>query len=50
MYQAKGLGKACHQLFSEEMYDQAIAKMTLENELREAIDRQEFCLYYSNPA
>lgn len=46
MYQAKGLGKACHQLFSEEMYDQAIAKMTLENELREAIDRQEFCLYY----
>ncbi len=46
MYQAKNLGKACHQLFSEEMYKQAIQKLTLENELRLAIDRQEFVLHY----
>ena len=46
MYQAKSLGKACHQLFSEEMYEQAMAKITLENQLRIAIDQREFCLYY----
>ena len=46
MYQAKSLGKACHQLFSEEMYDKAIAKITLENQLRDAIERREFLLYY----
>lgn len=46
MYQAKSLGKACHQLFSEEMYEQAMAKITLENQLRTAIKKREFCLYY----
>ena len=46
MYQAKSLGKACHQLFSEEMYEQAMAKINLESQLRTAIDQHEFCLYY----
>ncbi len=46
MYQAKSLGKACHQLFSEEMYEQAMAKINLESQLRAAIENREFCLYY----
>ncbi len=46
MYQAKSLGKACHQLFSEEMYEKAMEKITFENQLRAAIEKLEFCLYY----
>lgn len=46
MYQAKSLGKACHQLFSEQMYEQEIQKITLENEMRLAIANQEFTLHY----
>ena len=46
MYQAKHLGKACHQLFSERMYEQAMEKMTLEKELRDALQRDELFLCY----
>ncbi len=46
MYQAKHLGKACHQLFSERMYAQAMEKITLEKELRDALQRHELFLCY----
>ncbi len=37
MYQAKKLGKACHQLFSEDMYEAALKKITLEQDMRLAL-------------
>lgn len=46
MYQAKSLGKACHQLFSPEMYIHAMHKLRLEDELKNALDKQEFFLQY----
>ncbi len=46
MYQAKHLGKACHQLFSERMYEQAMEKIMLEKELRTALQHQELYLCY----
>ena len=46
MYRAKGNGKARHQLFDQNMHIQAVAQLNLENDLRRAIEREEFCLYY----
>ena len=37
MYQAKMLGKACHSIFSPSMGKRAIARMELENDLRQAV-------------
>jgi len=38
MYQAKRLGKACHQLFSEDMYEAALKKINLEQDMRAALN------------
>jgi diguanylate cyclase (GGDEF)-like protein len=46
MYRAKGLGKGMYQVFSPEMYTQALARLQLDNALRQAVDRQELLLYY----
>ncbi len=46
MYRAKNQGKARCEIFDAEMYAQAIARLHLENDLRLAIDKQEFVLYY----
>ncbi len=46
MYQAKALGKARHEVFDEHMHLAAMAMLQLENDLRRAIDRNEFLLYY----
>jgi diguanylate cyclase (GGDEF)-like protein/PAS domain S-box-containing protein len=46
MYRAKAKGKACYEIFDKEMYTQAIAQLQLENDLRQAIERQEFLVYY----
>jgi diguanylate cyclase (GGDEF)-like protein/PAS domain S-box-containing protein len=46
MYQAKGLGKACHQLFHQEMYEQTMHKLYMEAELKYALAKQEFFLQY----
>lgn len=46
MYQAKRLGKACHQLFEPEIYEQALAKQSLANDLKLAIQRHELQLAY----
>lgn len=46
MYQAKASGKARYMVFDDSMRKQVIARLTVESELREAIERQEFSLHY----
>jgi predicted signal transduction protein with EAL and GGDEF domain len=46
MYRAKALGKARCELFDAEMRTQAIARLQFENDLRRALLRREFQVYY----
>jgi diguanylate cyclase (GGDEF)-like protein len=46
MYQAKAMGKACYAVFEPSMRKSAIARLELESDLRQAIERQELDLYY----
>lgn len=46
MYRAKILGKARCEIFDRKMYVAAVARLQLETELRQAIERQEFRVYY----
>ncbi|MEA2560313.1 MAG: hypothetical protein QOH06_1817, partial [Acidobacteriota bacterium] len=46
MYRAKASGKARHAVFDREMHDNAVAVLALENDLRRAIERGEFELFY----
>ncbi len=46
MYRAKTNGKARYAIFDAEMHRQALKRMHLENDLRRAIDCQEFVLHY----
>ena len=46
MYCAKELGRSRYEVFDESMRKRAIAKMTLENELRGALEREEFEVFY----
>ncbi len=46
MYRAKALGKACHEIFDTEMHNEAMRQMQLENDLRRALEREEFRVYY----
>jgi len=46
MYRAKMLGKSRFELFDPAMREHAVARMTLETDLRKAIERNEFLLYY----
>ncbi|MCC5664345.1 EAL domain-containing protein [Nostoc sp. CHAB 5784] len=46
MYRAKTLGKARYQVFGKEMHTSTVARLQLEMDLRRAIERQEFQLYY----
>lgn len=46
MYRAKASGKACHEVFDTEMHDEAMRQMQLENDLRRALERGEFRVYY----
>jgi diguanylate cyclase (GGDEF)-like protein/PAS domain S-box-containing protein len=46
MYRAKASGKARHAVFDREMHDNAVAVLALENDLRRAIEREEFELFY----
>ena len=45
MYQAKNEGSG-HKVFDPVMYRRALGRLELENELRQAIDRQEFVIHY----
>lgn len=46
MYQAKVLGRARYELFNSDMYANTLAKLQLETDLRRAIERLEFQVYY----
>ncbi len=46
MYRAKAGGKARHELFDEAMHGRAVELLKLETDLRKAVDREEFRLYY----
>ncbi len=46
MYQAKRAGKARHETFDENMHEAAIKILQLENDLRRAVEREEFTVYY----
>ncbi len=46
MYQAKTLGRARYEIFDAAMHDQAVTRLQLETDLRQAIEQEEFCLHY----
>ncbi len=46
MYHAKALGRSRHAVFNAGMRARAIARLVLENELRQALERNELCLHY----
>jgi EAL domain-containing protein (putative c-di-GMP-specific phosphodiesterase class I) len=46
MYHAKAEGRAHHAVFRSSMYHQVIRRAQTENELRHALDHEEFVLYY----
>ena len=46
MYRAKAAGKACYMLFDRQMHEQAVHRLTLENDLRDAIAKRQFLLHY----
>ncbi|BAZ53980.1 multi-sensor hybrid histidine kinase [Nostoc sp. NIES-4103] len=46
MYRAKSQGKSCYKIFDSQMHTQALIRLNLENDLRKAVERQEFIVYY----
>jgi diguanylate cyclase (GGDEF)-like protein/PAS domain S-box-containing protein len=46
LYRAKALGKNRHQVFDAAMHQRALELLQLENDLRRAVERQEFELHY----
>lgn len=46
LYRAKELGKARYEIFTQQMYLDAMRRLELENELRQAIFNEELILYY----
>jgi diguanylate cyclase (GGDEF)-like protein/PAS domain S-box-containing protein len=46
MYRAKGRGGGCYEVFDTAMRDRVIAASQIENDLRRAIEREEFTVYY----
>jgi diguanylate cyclase (GGDEF)-like protein len=46
MYRAKSRGKARYAIFQPTMHAKALQRLYLEEDLRRALEHQEFCLYY----
>jgi diguanylate cyclase (GGDEF)-like protein/PAS domain S-box-containing protein len=46
MYRAKSSGKSRFALFDQNMREEAVARLEIEADLRQALDRNEFCLHY----
>ncbi|MDF2441114.1 MAG: hypothetical protein JWN98_2098 [Abditibacteriota bacterium] len=46
MYRAKSLGRSRHEVFDEAMHANAVALLKLETDLRRALERQNFQVYY----
>jgi EAL domain-containing protein (putative c-di-GMP-specific phosphodiesterase class I) len=46
MYRAKAQGKACYEVFDKGMHTHAVYLLQMENDLRRALDREEFRVFY----
>jgi diguanylate cyclase (GGDEF)-like protein len=46
MYRAKSLGKSRYEIFDKEMHTHAVNLLNLETDLRRALERREFAVYY----
>ncbi len=46
MYRAKAQGKSCYELFDAAMHELTVDRLQMEIDLRRAIERQEFLVYY----
>ncbi len=46
MYQAKQEGRNRYRFYTPEMNDKALQRLAMENELRKALEREEFLVYY----
>jgi diguanylate cyclase (GGDEF)-like protein/PAS domain S-box-containing protein len=46
MYRAKAMGKARSEVFNPTMHTHTLSLLQLETDLRRALERQEFCVYY----
>ena len=46
LYSAKARGRSCYEVFDSAMRAQAVARLQLESDLRRALERNEFRLYY----
>ncbi|MBD0343385.1 MAG: EAL domain-containing protein [Coleofasciculus sp. Co-bin14] len=46
MYRAKAQGKSCYELFDAAMHELTVDRLQIEIDLRRAIERQEFLVYY----
>jgi diguanylate cyclase (GGDEF)-like protein/PAS domain S-box-containing protein len=46
MYRAKAKGRAQYQVFNQEMHEDASKQLQIETEMRRALEKGEFCLYY----
>ncbi|MBN1902538.1 EAL domain-containing protein [Candidatus Sumerlaeota bacterium] len=46
MYRAKDKGRACHVVFDAQMHDRAVNLLTLESDLRHAVEHNEFTYFY----
>ncbi|HEY6803195.1 MAG TPA: EAL domain-containing protein [Pyrinomonadaceae bacterium] len=46
MYRAKAQGKACHEIFDKTMHARVVDRLKLEYDLRYAVEREEFLVYY----
>ena len=46
MYRAKSQGKARHEIFDKDMHGRAVKRLKLESDLRRAVERNEFIVYY----
>ena len=46
MYDAKAKGRANYQIFDKEMHNRATRRLEIETEMRQALERKEFCVHY----
>ncbi|HEX7900393.1 MAG TPA: EAL domain-containing protein [Planctomycetota bacterium] len=46
MYRAKERGRACYEVFDQGMHARAVARLQLETDLRRALERKEFRVFY----
>ena len=46
LHRAQSSGTACHEVFDRAMHERAVARLRLENDLRLAVEREEFRVHY----